>query len=347
MPHFAIDVNEFLQLQNALVVDVRSPAEFAHARIPNARSMPLFSDAQRAEIGTLYKKANREKAMLHALDFYGPNMKSIIASLEAELKASKKNSNSVPQIVVQCWRGGMRSGVVYWMLDLFGYNVRQLRGGYKAYRGWVLEQLEQDYPVIVLGGRTGAAKTETLHALQKHGEQTIDLEGLVKHKGSAFGALDEEQFPSQEQFENDLVEQLYKYNRSQHIWFEDESQRIGLRNVPNKLWQQMRDAKVYYLDVPFESRLEHLLKTYGQHPVSKLIEATVRIRKKLGGLQMQQVIDHLDKKEIKDAFAILLRYYDKAYDEATAKRNPENIIRINTDTTDPETNAKLLINALK
>ncbi|HZG01105.1 MAG TPA: tRNA 2-selenouridine(34) synthase MnmH [Chitinophagales bacterium] len=346
MPHSPVDITEFLSLQNALVVDVRSPGEFAQARIPGALSMPLFSDAQRAEIGTLYKQAGKEKAMLHALDYYGPNVKLIVTQLQAELKQRGKTSFDKSDVVVQCWRGGMRSGVVCWMLDLFGYEVRQLQGGYKTFRRWALKQLEKDYNVVVLGGRTGAAKTETLLALAKHNERIVDLEGLAQHKGSAFGGLGFASAPSQEQFENDLAWSLRAHDTGERIWFEDESQRIGLCTVPNKLWSSMRKANVFYLDVPFEVRLEHLARVYGAFPISQLIDATVRIRKKLGGQQMQQAIDLLDKKQLKDAFAILLRYYDKAYDEATSKRKPDSIIRITTDTVDPETNAQLLLNAI-
>ena len=347
MPRSPVDLQEFLALQNALVVDVRSPGEFAHARIPGAVSMPLFSDAQRAEIGTLYKHAGKTNAMLHALDYYGPNMKHIVAQLQTELAQRDKTTFAKPEMVVQCWRGGMRSGAVCWMLEMFGYNVRQLRGGYKTYRRWVLEQLEQPYTIAVVGGKTGAAKTQTLCALASLNKQTLDLEALARHRGSAFGGLGQTETVTQEQFENEMAWQLRTLDASKPLWLEDESQRIGERNVPNPIWNAMRSAKVYYLDVPFDARLEHLVDTYSKYPTPQLIDATVRIRKKLGGLQMQQVIDFLDNKQLKDAFAVLLRYYDKAYDEATSKRNPDSIIRIATDTVDPETNARLLLNTFK
>jgi tRNA 2-selenouridine synthase len=231
-------------------------------------------------------------------------------------------------------------------LELFGHDVAKLDGGYKSFRRWVLEQLEKNYPFVVIGGRTGAAKTESLHALQRLGEPVVDLEGLANHKGSSFGGIGINGSTTQEQFENDIAIQLHRLNQPSRIWLEDESQRIGTANLPRRMWEQMRGTTVYYLDVPFEQRLQHLVDTYGKQPVNDLVEATVRIRKKLGGLQMQTVIEHLDKKNIADAFRILLQYYDKAYDEATAKRDPNTIVKIQTDTTDPTTNATLLLNHL-
>lgn len=348
MSERTIDVSTLIDtLDEYLIVDVRSPSEYAHSRIQGSISLPLFTDSQRAEIGTLYKQRGREQAMLHALDYYSPNMKTIITGLELELKRSFKENGVEKKVVVHCWRGGMRSGVVSWMLELFGHRVHKLSGGYKSYRRWSIQKLEESYPIVILGGRTGAAKTDVLSELKLLGEQTIDLEALAHHKGSAFGGIDQSEPPTQEQFENEVALQLHRCDVTKKIWLEDESQRIGSVSIHNNIWKQMRDTTVYYLDVPFDLRLEYLVKTYGTLPLNDLVESTVRIRKKLGGLQMQQAVDHLDKKNFHEAFNILLKYYDKAYDEATSKRLPQNITRIPTNTIDAKHNSHLIVNTIK
>ena len=316
-----LDIENFLsQSRGHPVIDVRSPAEYEHAHIPGAISLPLFSNDERAVIGTIYKQQGREKAMTMGLEFYGKNMQRIISEL--------KNQTSDKQIFIHCWRGGMRSGVVAWMLDLFGYKVSTLNKGYKAFRRAVLDSFSLPKNILILGGKTGSAKTRVLHELKSLGEQVIDLEALAHHKGSAFGGIAETPAPSQEQFENDLYMQFRNLDSTKLIWLEDESQRIGLINLPNELWSQMRNAKVIYLDIPFDERLKYLVETYGSFGKNELIDSTQRIQKKLGGLETKNAIQFIDEGKLSDAFAILLRYYDKFYSKATDQRPKENIEKI-------------------
>ncbi|MGB3074879.1 MAG: tRNA 2-selenouridine(34) synthase MnmH, partial [Chitinophagales bacterium] len=309
-----LNIDAFLQQSTGHpVIDVRAPGEFLHAHIPGAISLPLFSDEERAVIGTLYKQKGREEAMLKALDYYGANMQRIISDL--------KKTTDDKKLFVHCWRGGMRSGVVSWMLDLFGYQVSTLNKGYKAFRAAVLESFSQTRRLVILGGKTGSAKTMVIHELIRQQQQVIDLEGLACHKGSAFGGLNEPESPSQEQFENDLFMKLRKTDASLPIWLEDESQRIGPVNLPNALWAQMRNAQVIYLEIPFEERLNYLVQTYGEYEQEELKAATLRIRKRLGGLETNKVIQHLESKDMKSAFNILLHYYDKNYLRATKNRD--------------------------
>jgi tRNA 2-selenouridine synthase len=216
-----LEVEHFLENATGRpLIDVRSPAEFAHAHIPGAISLPLFSNEERAVIGTLYKQQGREVAMMKGLSYYGANMQRIISDL--------KNYTDDKEVFVHCWRGGMRSGVVAWMLDLFGYKVSTLNRGYKDFRKSAIDSFNGPKNILILGGKTGSAKTEVLNALKKQGEQIIDLEALAHHKGSAFGDLGEAASPSQEQFENDLFMHFRELDWNKAIWLEDESQRIGL-----------------------------------------------------------------------------------------------------------------------
>ena len=196
-----LTVQEFLTLaKEHSVLDVRSPGEFAHAHIPGAHSLPLFTDEERKVVGTAYKQESQQKAIKLGLDYFGVKMVKMVEEVEGIVDrwqmtdGSKKNKvdnvdikNKI--VLVHCWRGGMRSAGVAWLLDLYGFKVYTLVGGYKAYRNWVLEQFEKEYPIRIIGGFTGSGKTEVLHSLAKKGENVIDLEKIASHKGSAFGSL--------------------------------------------------------------------------------------------------------------------------------------------------------------
>ena len=156
------------------------------------------------------------------------------------------SSSASRTLLVHCWRGGMRSGGVAWLLDLYGFKVHALLGGYKSFRRWVLSQFEKEYPLRLVGGYTGSGKTDLLVALHDKGEAVLDLEGLAHHKGSAFGSIGQPDQPGQEQFENKLALSLRTASKTQpeRIWVEDESQRIGRVNVPHLFWQQIGRAHV-------------------------------------------------------------------------------------------------------
>ncbi len=179
------------------LLDVRSPGEYAQGHVPGALSFPLFSDAERATVGTIYKQQSRDLALETGLELVGPKLGGFVR--EARTLAPQG------QVVVHCWRGGQRSGSMAWLLRQGGLDVWTLEGGYKAYRTWVLAELAaQQYSLYIIGGRTGTGKTKILHALRQMGEQVVDLEGLACHKGSAFGFIGELPQPTVEQFENDL-----------------------------------------------------------------------------------------------------------------------------------------------
>jgi tRNA 2-selenouridine synthase len=189
-----------------------------------------------------------------------------------------------------------------------------------------------------------------LQQLKKQGASVIDLEQIAKHKGSAFGAIGMGEQPRQEMFENLLAMELYrtlKRAESLPIWLEDESQRIGLVNIPPALWKNMRVAPVYFLEVPFEQRLAYLVSTYGKLDTEKMINAVVRIKKRLGPVDTKNAIQFLLDNNHSAAFSILLRYYDKYYGKALLERDPDriNISKIDTAIVDPVKNAELLLRA--
>jgi len=328
------------------VIDVRSEAEFDHAHIPGAWNLPLFNNDERQIVGTIYKQQSREDAIKKGLEFFGPKMKEMILFVEEKLK---ELSSSNKTILVHCWRGGMRSAGVAWLLDLYGFKVLTLVGGYKAYRNWVLKILESKPTIKIVGGYTGSGKTIVLDQLKKMNECVIDLEGLAGHRGSAFGNIGLPKQPSQEMFENKLAKEIFTItssNSKAKIWMEDESQRIGTVNIPQNFWLHMRTSNIHFLEIPFESRLDYLVETYGILPLEELKSATGRIQKKLGGLETKTALAFLETNNIRGAFDILLKYYDKLYSKGLEKReDPKPSLKIiQVPTVDAQKNAASLIN---
>ena len=336
-----INIEIFLKLADQYpVIDVRSPGEFNHAQIPGAHSMPLFNDDERKAVGTTYKQQCREDAIKIGLDFFGPKMKGMVEEAEAIIGNRQKAINNAGQlppdrcrdamsVLVHCWRGGMRSGAVAWLLDMYGFKVYTLAGGYKAFRNWVLKQFDKEYKLKILGGYTGSGKTLILQELKQQGFPVIDLENLANHKGSAFGAIGEDPQPTQEMFENLLALELFKKESYKGVWLEDESQRIGRIIIPNQFWEKMRNSPVYFLDIPFDERLNYLVATYGSFEKEKLAEAIKRIQKRLGGLETKNALSFLTESDIKECFDILLKYYDKLYHKGLHNRkNCESLLNI-------------------
>jgi tRNA 2-selenouridine synthase len=337
-----ISIQDFIANSNSgIIIDVRSPAEYEHAHIPSAHSLPLFNNEERAIVGTTYKQKSREQAIKIGLPMFGNKMESMIEEVEKWVhEFQKKEPSKTPNIYVHCWRGGMRSAAVAWLLDLYGFKVFQIEGGYKAFRNWALAQFEKNYTLHVLGGYTGSGKTEILQTLQKQALPIIDLEGLASHKGSAFGAIGQAAQPSQEMFENKLAMALFPLAQSP-ILIEDESQRIGTVMLPPSFFKLLRSSNCYFIKIPFESRLDFIVEGYGKFKAEDLMAATYRIQKRLGGLETKLAINHILEKDIKSAFRILLTYYDKWYEKN------RTIIPIEAEKVDPVENAKLIKSCIK
>lgn len=326
MPVQRIHIDEFLKLaETHPVFDVRSPGEYNHAHLPGAISLPLFSDEERKQVGTAYKQISREQAIKIGLDYFGPKMRPMVEQVEALAVDSRLPASDSRLVLVYCWRGGMRSGAVSWLLDMYGFKVYTLIGGYKKFRNHVLDTFKKPYHFNIIGGYTGSGKTELLKHLKEKGEKVIDLEGIARHKGSAFGAIGLPPQPTQEMFENLLSNELSAISSKEglltpdcrlptgFIWLEDESQRIGLVNIPGEIWKNMRGSKIWFLDIPFEERLKHIVPEYGVLDPEKLIAAIERISQKLGHLNAKTAISLLNEGKTTESFEILLKYYDKFY----------------------------------
>ena len=335
-----LDIDKFLQLAETVpVIDVRTPLEFLHAHIPGAHNLPIFSNDERVQVGTTYKQKSREAAILLGFDLTGPKWSGFIKQA-LKISPGKK-------ILIHCWRGGMRSGAMAWALNLYGFEVFLLEGGYKRYRNWVLDQFKETYSILILGGMTGSGKTKTLNRLKDHSQQVIDLEDLAQHQGSSYGSMGQLIQPGQEQFENLLARELNKIDKNTPLWLEDESLSIGRCFIPNPIFHQMRQAPVMKIIVPFQERVDFLVKEYGVLDRDFLVESTVRIGKRLGPEQTRDAILAIRENRMDDFIKIVLVYYDKTYANGQGKREKESIHIIECSSTDAEENCRLLLNHIK
>lgn len=350
MPITKLNIEAFLQLATTcLVIDVRSPSEFTQAHIPHAINLPLFNDEERKIIGTTYKQESRQKAIKYGLKYFGVSMVSMVETVEALLQIHKPNiaDEHNKTILLHCWRGGMRSAAVAWLLELYGFKVYTLIGGYKAYRHWVLQQFTTNLNLKIIGGYTGSGKTKLLHYLQKNGATIIDLEALANHKGSAFGGLGKSPQPTQEMFENLLATKIDTIKKeSSIVWIENESRRIGNLIIPETFFKTIQSKEIYFLNIPFEERLKHIIEEYGKFTTDNLINTILRIKKRLGGLETKNAINYLLENNVEACFSILLMYYDKWYlknYDATIYPQKNNIT-VNCSSINDAINAQNLLN---
>ncbi|MEQ1747366.1 MAG: tRNA 2-selenouridine(34) synthase MnmH [Saprospiraceae bacterium] len=307
MPAQHLHPHDFLQTRpDRVLLDVRSPGEHTQGHIPGAVNFPLFTDAERAEVGTAYKQQSQETALLLGLRIVGPKMEGFVRDAK-ELAPQRR-------LAIHCWRGGQRSQSMAWLLRQAGFDVVTLDGGYKNYRQHVLAGFEEKIlPLIVVGGKTGTGKTKILHALRDQGEQIVDLEALACHKGSSFGSIGEAPQPTVEQFENNLFEAVSRLDPAQRVWVENESHSIGRLYIPDGFWRQLRAAPLYNIKVPQACRIQNLVTDYVGHSATELEEAFLRIEKKLGDQNLKTAIEALHRSDYAAAAEIALHYYDKTY----------------------------------
>jgi tRNA 2-selenouridine synthase len=338
IPSGKIPVERFLELAESIpVCDVRSPSEFSSGHIPGAINIPLFSDTEREAVGIRYKREGRIPAILEGLKLSAPMMTE---KLSKALAAAKSG-----QLLVHCWRGGMRSEAMAWLFSLGDINTEVLEGGYKSYRNYILRRLSEKRKMIVLGGLTGSSKTYILRYMKSAGHQIIDLEGLANHKGSAFGALGELPQPSTEYFANLLYDEWKKNDKDLPIWVEDESRNIGSVFIPDCFYERMQDVPVIVLMMDSKLRLPRLIQEYSNYPPELLKASIMRISKRLGGDNTRDAINAVEHNDYSKAIEISLGYYDKAYQFGLRKKNINNLIFVETDTDDIAINTMKILDA--
>jgi tRNA 2-selenouridine synthase len=248
-------------MSQCVALDVRSPSEYRHAHIPGALNLPLFDDEERAEVGTIYKNSGQDSAILRGLKFAGEKMVDLAIH-------ARQSTNGAKPVLIHCWRGGMRSQSMGWLLKTAGLEPTVLEGGYKAFRRYARSFFDRPWRMQVVSGFTGAGKTRVLQLLADAGEQVLDLEQLANHRGSAFGGIGQAIQPSTEQFENDLFVGLASFDAERRIWLEDEGNRIGTVVLPNTFYDRMRNSPAVFMDSSAQQRIKNLLVDYGDLPFS-------------------------------------------------------------------------------
>lgn len=308
-----ISIDEFFNLRQTLpVIDVRSEGEFETGHIKHAINIPLLNNSERIVVGTEYKQHGQEEAIKTGFRLVGPRLLEII--IEAEKVAVKK------EMIVHCWRGGMRSSNFCKFVSMDGIKTHQLKDGYKAYRHAALEYFKKPFSFVVVGGCTGSGKSEIIRALARQGEQVIDLEKLANHKGSVFGGLMQPAQPTSEQFQNNLFEEISQMDVNNRIWIEDESIAIGKIFLPDDIWQTLSVSPVVEVELEKATRINRLVKEYGKADQQEFLIAMERITKKLGGQHFKAAKEKLLQGDMASVIEILLVYYDKAYQNGLEKK---------------------------
>lgn len=301
-----------------MVIDVRSPAEFAEDHAPGAVNLPVLSNEERAEVGTIYVQESRFKARRIGAAYIACNVAQHLQTVLADRPGGF-------QPLIYCWRGGQRSNAMATILSQVGWRTTVLAGGYKTWRRHVTARLYDaplDLKVVLLDGGTGSGKTEVLRRLAARGQQVIDLERLAAHRGSLFGALADTAQPSQKMFESRLLGLLDKLDPARPVIIEAESSKVGERMVPPALWRIMAAAPRIELSAPAEARAGYLVRTYRDIARDRpaLDEALRRLPTPPGRKRLQAWGELADAGEFEAlALALMELHYDPAYRRAARK----------------------------
>ena len=340
-----------LFLNDTPLLDVRAPVEFKQGAFPYSINFPIMDDQEREDIGIRFKEYGQDDAIK-----LGHNL------IQGAVKTKKVDHwetffQQNPKGVLYCFRGGMRSKISQqWIYERTGNIFPRVKGGYKAMRRFLIDELEissKEIQPIMLGGRTGIGKTILLQKLN----QQVDLEGLFHHRGSVFGKHVTPQ-PSQIDIENTLTIELLKHRNKQHthLVFEDEGANIGSRRIPAILFDAMQQAPLIQLEASVDERInitfeEYIIEALAEHQnfygddagftkwAEQLEESIDKIQRRLGGVRhkelktllshaIQQHQENNNLQSHKDWIRVLLvDYYDPMYDYQFSKKESRVVFK--------------------
>ncbi|HJV44662.1 MAG TPA: tRNA 2-selenouridine(34) synthase MnmH [Bacillota bacterium] len=310
-----IEIEQALEEPNTLFIDVRSPGEFAEAHIPGAINIPLFSNDERANVGTIYKQDGQEPAKWLGMQLVSPKIPEMMESIKKEIDQGKNP-------IIYCWRGGMRSKSVCTFADFSGLPVSRLSGGFKKYRQWVVDHLTPELlpnRFVVLHGMTGVGKTTILHMLKEKGFPILDLEKCAGHRGSVFGGIGKE-VHNQKTFESLLVHDLQKVAGLPYVFIEAESRRIGKATQPGFMLEGKKKGIHIILETNVQTRVKRIYDEYVElyqndpHFQQRVTEAINPIIKRFNPETKVQVLECIQIENYEKLIEILLiDYYDSRY----------------------------------
>jgi tRNA 2-selenouridine synthase len=312
-------VREEIASGDLKLIDLRSPKEHDLGRIPHAYNIPLLNNEERHQVGLTYKTIGQLQATQMGIELFAGKADSFLREIESVLGDDKR-------VAVHCWRGGMRSRMVATWLSVMGYKVVLLEGGYKKFRNEVLKILDDvcEKRFLVLNGRTGSGKTDVVQHLVEKGLSVIDLEGLAHHRGSVFGGFaQEEKSPTQQTFDNNLVDKILSFDNPSTILFEIENF-IGPITVPKGIRDKIYSSEMVFISRDFDDRVKKLQDEYVQNWdqfVDKIfIERMEKLRKFLSGEEFDTIINSVQKREFGQAIeTLLLKRYDIVYNKGLKK----------------------------
>ncbi len=313
--------DQFLLLALRLpVIDVRSPGEFLQGHIPGAYNIPLFDNDERARVGTTYVKIGKEPAIELGQTIAGEKTDYYLNAIR-DVAPEK-------QMLLHCWRGGMRSAKIAAFFAEAGYTVFVLEGGYKAYRGYIRKQFSSGRPVFMIGGYTGSGKTAILKEIGDLGHQVIDLEALACHKGSNFGHLGQDAQPTTEQFENDLYSQWAELEPLKPLWLEHESMSIGSVYLPDTFRAAMLNGLLFFIDVPKADRIQRLVDEYACFAKPELQSVLEHLGQYMGSYQSREALLALQNDDFEKVADLTLAYYDKLYENSLSRRPVRKMVKV-------------------
>ena len=323
-----ITYQESLKLKNSIFIDARTKAEYEEATIPGAVNIELLNHEERKIIGTIYKQQSPKKAKLKGVELVSPKIPDLIAKVN---HLAQKYDN----LIIFCSRGGLRSKSLAEFSDLAGIEVYRLEGGYKHYRHYIMDKLENyefKGEIVVLHGNTGVGKTYILKEMENRGANIIDLEGIANHRGSAFGSIGLEEPYNQKYFESLLWEELKEKDQKNRVIFvEAESRRVGHSVIPEFFHRKMKGGDDILITASIKKRVENIYLEYIKDIesnklefIDRVLESLTSIKKylikKAGKDSYFKLLELAEKANFKELTKILLEeYYDPMYEHSQKK----------------------------
>lgn len=311
--HRIINLDDALKLVDPIYIDMRSPSEYNLGHIPGAINIPLLTDDERVEVGTLYKQVGPEEAKHLGLSIVSTKLPELVRHVRDLHKTGRA-------VIIYCWRGGMRSKSLVSVLEIMGIPAYQLLGGYKNYRQYVLQRLREFVlkpQIVVLCGSTGVGKTTLLSLLAKQDAPIIDLEKLANHRGSAFGHIGIGTPATAQNFDAAILSTLASLNDKPYIIVECESKRIGNVYIPDVLFEGMKKGKKILATASVDNRISRLIKEYTDvytKNYGAIISSINTLERKIGLKRTQTLTAQMEACQLDEVVrSLLIDYYDPLY----------------------------------